>query len=152
MSEPLAYHITWRTHGSWLPGDSRGWVKHNILGIKEAGPALEQHARSLMKHEAIALTHDQRDVVEATIREHCRIRQWELHAINVRTNHVHVVVSANVHPEKIMAELKAWCSRRLNEATEHPPDKWWAGHGSTKWINDTRYLEEAIRYVLEGQD
>jgi REP element-mobilizing transposase RayT len=151
MSEPIAYHITWRTHGSWLPGDSRGWVKHNILGIQEASPSLETHARSLMKHEATSLTQVQRDIVDATIREHCRIRKWVLHAVNVRSNHVHLVVSADIHPDRIMAQLKAWCSRRLNEATQSPPDHWWAGHGSTKWINDEQYLEDAIRYVLEVQ-
>ena len=151
MSDPIAYHITWRTHGSWLPGDSRGWVKHNILGIQEASPGLEAHARGLTDGGEIVLTQGQRVIVEATIREHCRIRQWVLHAINVRSNHVHVVVSANIDPNRVMAQFKAWCSRRLNEATENPPAKWWAGHGSTKWINDERYLEEAVRYVLEGQ-
>jgi hypothetical protein len=24
---PIAYHLTWTTYGTWLPGDSRGWVQ-----------------------------------------------------------------------------------------------------------------------------
>ena len=53
--------------------------------------------------------------------------------------------------DKVMQQFKAWCSRRLNEATVNPPEKWWAIHGSTKWINQPQYLEEAIQYVMEGQ-
>jgi REP element-mobilizing transposase RayT len=151
MSEPIAFHITWRTYGNWLPGDSRKWVKHNILGIQEPNAPLEAHAKSLMNEPDVTLTETQRQIVEATIREHCRIRKWTLHAVNVRSNHVHVVVSADIHPDQVMAQFKAWCSRRLNEATKNPPPKWWAGHGSTKWIDDDRYLDESIRYVVEGQ-
>jgi REP element-mobilizing transposase RayT len=104
-----------------------------------------------MSQSAVSLTDAQRAIVEATIREHCRIRGWTLHAVNVRMNHVHVVVAADVHPDQVMGQFKAWCSRRLNESTENPPEKWWASHGSTKWINDPNYLEEAILYVVEGQ-
>ena len=109
-----------------------------------------EHAERLTK-EKITLTEPQRQIVEQTIRDHCRFRGWTLHAVNVRSNHVHVVVSAEIHPDKVMQQFKAWCSRRLNEATEIPPEKWWAIHGSTKWINEPPYLEEAIRYVIEGQ-
>jgi REP element-mobilizing transposase RayT len=65
-------------------------------------------------HEVI-LTANQRELVEETIRAHCRLRKWQLHAINVRSNHVHLVVTADVAPEKVMSQLKAWCSRRLSE-------------------------------------
>jgi len=54
-------------------------------------------------------------------------------------------------PDSVMGQFKAWCSRRLHEATENPPEKWWAIHGSTKWINQPQYLEDGIRYVVEGQ-
>ena len=151
MSDPLAYHITWRTYGTRLPGDAQGWVKHKMLGIREGSAPLEKHAKGLMTQESVALSASQRAIVEATIREHCRIRGWTLHAVNVRSNHVHVVVSTEIHPDQVMTQFKAWCSRRLNETAGNPPKKWWAIHGSTKWINDATYLEEAIRYVLEGQ-
>ncbi len=77
--------------------------------------------------------------------------------MNVRTNHVHVVVTADVSPEDVLTQLKAWASRRLNEhaglrhAAPDERPRWWTGHGSTKWINDARYLDHAIRYVLERQ-
>ena len=50
-----------------------------------------------------------------------------------------------------MEQFKAWCSRRLNGSMANPPAKWWTKHGSTKWINDPTYFEEAIQYVRERQ-
>ena len=103
-----------------------------------------------MIYPEIRLNRAQRELVERTIRDHCRIRGWTLHALNVRTTHVHVVVTAvGYEPEAVMSQFKAWCSRRLNEA--FTPSKWWTEHGSTKWINDEKYLHDAIVYVLEGQ-
>ncbi len=74
-----------------------------------------------------------------------------MHAVNVRTNHVHIVVTADRSPEEVMNQLKAWCSRRLNESAESGGKRWWTKHGSTKWINAEDYLRNAICYVRDGQ-
>jgi hypothetical protein len=123
MPEPLAYHITWRTYGTWLPGSEDGWVKHKTLGIRDESAPLEKHARDLMTQDAVVLSESQRAIVEQTIRDHCQFRNWTLHAVNARSNHVHVVVSADIHPDQVMSQFKAWCSRRLNAAGETPPAK-----------------------------
>ena len=150
MTDPLAYHITWTTYGTWLPGDDRGWVKRGA-GIREPDADLELSVRAGMSGEPVSLTPAQREIVARTIRDHCRVRSWTLHALNPRTTHVHVVVSAGVRPERVLDQLKAWCSRRLNEVTANPPAKWWTYHGSTKYIWDEKYLGESIDYVLERQ-
>ena len=112
---PLAYHITWTAYGTWLAGDQRGWVARDLPEIQKPDPRREDLARSLMVEEAATLTPEQRDVVWRTIEDHCAIRRWTLHAVNVRTTHVHVVVTADRAPEDVMNQLKSWCSRRLNE-------------------------------------
>ncbi|MBI2806806.1 MAG: transposase [Planctomycetes bacterium] len=150
MSEPIAYHITWTTYGTWLPGDARGWVKKTEAGIHAGRESLKASAERGIAQAAVTLSDAQRQTVEETIHRHCHIRGWEIHALNVRTNHVHVIVSAPEVPEKVMGEFKAWCSRKLNEMAG-VNQKWWTHHGSTKWINDGAYLENAIRYVVEGQ-
>jgi REP element-mobilizing transposase RayT len=152
MSEPLAYLITWTTYGTWLPGDDRGWVARRTPGIQAPDPARRTAARRNLDGRPIALDPEQRALVETTIRAHCAVRQWSLHAVNARSNHVHVVVTAPAtDPTKAMDQFKAWCSRRLNEQMEKAPERWWTRHGSTKWINDDEYLHNAIRYVLERQ-
>jgi REP element-mobilizing transposase RayT len=155
----LAFHITWTTYGTWLPGDARGWVKAGAWGIQAPDPERERRSRERMTEEAVLLTREQRDVVEQTIRDHCRIRGWLLHAVNARTNHIHVVVTADRDPETVRDQFKAWCSRKLSDQaglTEVVGKKagrrhWFTEGGDVEVIEDEEYLANAIRYVLEGQ-
>jgi REP element-mobilizing transposase RayT len=133
-----------------LPGDPRGWVKQTESGIQNPCPERQELAATTLRQSPVTLDSKARLIVEQTVRDHCQIRGWRLDALNVRTNHVHIVVAANVRPERVMEQFKAWCSRRLNESMGRR-DKWWTEHGSTKWINDEAYHHNAIRYVLEGQ-
>jgi REP element-mobilizing transposase RayT len=152
MSEPLAYLITWTTYGTWLPGDERGWVDRGTPGVQAPDPARQGAAYQQLVEAPVILDPEQRALVEATVRAHCDFRHWSLHAVNVRSNHVHVVVTAPAtEPKKVMDQFKAWCSRRLNERAGKVQDRWWTRHGSTKWINDEDYFHNAIRYVLERQ-
>ena len=115
MADPIAYFITWTCYGTWLPGDERGWVDAKQPGILSADPARRSKSQILMTEDPCVLSQHQRQVVEQTIAKHCEIRSWELRALNVRTNHVHVVVSANATAETVMEQLKAWCTRKLKE-------------------------------------
>ena len=73
-------------------------------------------ARESLKGEPTLLSLEQRAIVESAIRAHCRIKGWTLHAVNVRTNHVHVVVTADgVPPELVVQQFKAWASRHLGK-------------------------------------
>jgi REP element-mobilizing transposase RayT len=158
MDDPLAYFLTWTTYGTWLPGDERGWVaKPGQMQPPDA--QRRQTAERLMTEPALTLDPAQRRLVEDKIADHCRIRGWYLHIVNVRTQHVHVVVTApGYDPKVVMDELKAWCTRRLKEQdqvsrsrTGASRQKWWTQGGSKRWLNDATNLEEAVRYVADGQ-
>jgi REP element-mobilizing transposase RayT len=77
----------------------------------------------LMLQEPYVLDDARRTVVLSALRQHCAHRRWNLLAAHVRSNHVHVVVEAEVRPEKIMNELKAYASRELNRLGSDPPDR-----------------------------
>lgn len=155
----LAYHLVWTTYGTWLPGDVRGWIKPGAGGVQSPDPVLEQSARQLMVEEAVILTTEQRALVEQTIREHCHIRGWYLHALQVLPNHIHLVVTADCADRDVMKQLKAWCARKLSDhaglkskvARKAGRRHWFTEGGDKKWIKDEQYLENAIRYVMEGQ-
>jgi REP element-mobilizing transposase RayT len=151
MNDPLAFFLTWTTYGTWLPGDERGWVDANQPGIQASDPERQADANKLLQSAEVVLTPAQRELVMATIRAHCQVRGWVLHAVNARTNHVHVVVSGDCKPDVMMDQFKAWCSRRLNEQYGKRP-RWWTKHGSTKWIFDDDYLYNATNYVVNLQD
>jgi hypothetical protein len=109
MSTPLAYHITRTTYGTWLAGDARGWVEAGTPGVQPPDPAQAYAARRRMTAVAVTLSGEQRAVVEQTVRRHCTLRRWELHALNVRSNHIHLVVTApEIKPEVVLSQLKAW--------------------------------------------
>jgi REP element-mobilizing transposase RayT len=157
------YLLTWNTYGTWLPGDERGWVKYG-RGRQLPSPSRKQLAEMLMTERPCVLDEEQRAVVEETITRHCAIRGWKLHAVKCQSKHVHAVITANLDPDEIRDQLKAWCTRRLKEL-EHRRrakqpglvntpirEKWWAEGGSGKFINNEDGLEAAILYVIEGQD
>ena len=75
------------------------------------------------------LDRESRAAVLLALRGHCTHRGWSLIAAHVRTNHVHVIVEADVRPEKIMNEFKAYASRELKRMDGEGADrKRWARH------------------------
>lgn len=153
---PLAYLITFRTYGTWLPGDVRGTADdtHNETDTPMIPPipGREREARRRMSEPPLILDPRQRPLVDQTIRDVSDFRGWKVWELSVRTNHVHVVVSANSSPEPIMNTWKSWATRRLREAGLVHRDHIWARHGSTRYLWNQAALEGAIRYVREMQD
>jgi REP element-mobilizing transposase RayT len=111
-------------------------------------------AVSLLAREPFVLSNEGRVVVEQAIRDHCAHRGWVIHALNVRTTHVHVVVncSGSHTPEEAMAQFKSWCTRRLIAANlAERGRRLWTDHGSTRWVNTPHSLAQAIEYVMHEQ-
>jgi REP element-mobilizing transposase RayT len=155
-STPVGFLITFRCYGTWLHGDERGSVDRHHRGYGSPGvtpSALRrQHDRGLLKQPPVKLNSKQRPVVESAIRETCTLRQWNLWTVNVRTNHVHAVVTANKKPDAVMSALKANATRAIREAgvwtSELSP---WEFRGSKKYLWDEKQLADAIAYVETGQ-
>jgi len=149
---PLAYPITFTSYGTWLHGDERCWVVAGGTAIRPPDAGREQQARAAMVEGAVIFSDVHRAVIEQTIRDHCLIRGWTLHAANVCTTHVHLVVTADRHPDEVMNQLKAWCSRKLSDAAglkktagkKAGRKKWVTEHGSTKWISDPAFLTRRL--------
>jgi len=141
---PLAYLISFRCYGTWLHGDERGSIDRfrNIYKSPYIPPDQkwrEYNARQL-KDEPLTLGASQRASVETAIRETCTIRHWLLHALNVRTNHVHSVVSIGfTKPERALNAFKANATRQMRQhrcwSRDHSP---WADKGSKRYLwNET---------------
>lgn len=155
-SEPLAYLITFTCYGTWLHGREPGSVdaEHNQVGTPflPADPSRERQERRELRDPPYVLDAARRDIVLRTIGEVAAHRRWVLLAAHVRSNHVHVVVQAPVRPEKVMADFKAYASRRLREATgELAERKRWTEHGSTRYLWQPEQVWAAIRYVIAEQ-
>ena len=152
LDGPIAYFITWTTYGTWLPGDERGWRRKSDREFRQPNKLFREMAASEMKEAAFTLAPEERKIVETTIARHCDIRVWTLHAVNSRSNHIHVVVTApGYKPETVRDQFKAWCSRHLKPSN---PDRkrFWTEGASCRWINHEVDLEAAIIYTNDAQD
>lgn len=154
---PLAYLITFRTYGTWLHGDDRHSVdRHgrNIYGSLDIPPNqnLKNKRKSAMKSTKFLLSAIQRSTVDSAIRALCKKRGYQLRAVNVRTNHVHTVISAAARPERIADACKSYATKELRKANlidQHV--KIWSRGRSRRYLWKPRHVELAIVYVLYGQ-
>jgi hypothetical protein len=80
------------------------------------------------------------------------MRGWTLHALNIRTNHAHAVISAPCAPESVLRDLKAYATRSLRQTGlwTHRGSPWSDG-GSTRYLWTENALACAITYVVERQ-
>ncbi len=158
MSDPIAYFLTWTCYGTWLHGDQRGSVddNHNTLGypLVKSNSTWVSHASSKLRHQPIKLSIIARKLITNTITDHCNYKSWNLYAINVRTNHVHVIVTApKENPELVMRQFKSWATRHLRKSGIFSSDtKIWTHHGSTRYLWKEENVYAAINYVREYQD
>lgn len=105
-----------------------------------------------MNSQPFLLNGAQRAVVESAIPEVCAVRGYGLIAINVRTNHVHIVVSAVVSPNAVINAVKANATRELREAGLVDAGRpIWSRGGSTKYLWKPRNVETAVEYTINGQ-
>ena len=154
---PIAYFITLTTYGTWLHGDPRGSVDrryHNQFDTPRIMPNknLYTHMQKITQSKPVVFNDCQRPVVMRAIQSASEYYDWRLYAIHVRSNHVHLIVSALITPEKIMNQFKAYASRALNKLTPTPsPQAYWARHGSTRYIWSEAFLFPVMHYVIDQQ-
>ena len=154
--QPLAYFLTFTTYGTRLHGDDRGSVDrdHNGYGtpLLPPDPFARNAARRMMTQEPYLLDEPRRNLVRDAIVEECRFRGWDLLALHVRTNHVHVVVTAERAPDFVTRACKANASKRLNRAGFECRDRHrWTDGGSTKYLWREDAVEEKVAYTLHEQ-
>ncbi|MFM9903417.1 MAG: hypothetical protein ACKVQJ_02470 [Pyrinomonadaceae bacterium] len=156
-SVAVGYLITFRCYGTWLHGDERGSVDrrfYNRFGSAKIAPNSEMVARKAtqLKQEPFVLGSRERTVVKRAVEDVCRVRGYGLFAINVRTNHAHVVASNSAKPERMMDGLKAYATKALRAegliANDFKP---WSRHGSTRYLWTDEHIAQAVEYVVNGQ-
>ncbi len=144
-------------YGTWLHGDERGSVDrfHNQYQAPYI-PHNERwraHNAQALKCAPVLLNAAQRESVEAAVRQTCALRNWLMHAINGRTNHVHVVVAiGTARSEHALNAVKANATRQLRQDGQwRQQQSPWADKGSRRHLWNARSIERAIDYVINGQ-
>ncbi len=150
------YLITFTAYGTWLHGDARGSSERQrspgVTASVEPSESRLAQAKRRLSAASMTFTVDARSSIAKAIESVAEHRSWDLLAMNVRTNHVHTVVKANTSPEQVMNAFKAWSTRRLREdGLVDEGQRVWTRHGSTRYLYTRQAMEDAIRYVVEGQ-
>ena len=151
------YLITFRCYGTWLHGDERGSVDRRYFNRfgepKIPANAVDQERKARqMKHDPFILDARSRAIVEAALREVCRVRGYGPFAVHVRTNHAHSVVSNADRPERIMNTFKSYATRALRAKGVVAQNRTlWSRHGSTRFLWTDDHIVAAVDYVKNGQ-
>ena len=152
---PVGYLITFRSYGTWLHGRSGSVDRFHHTHSTPKLPANQarwRYNRRALKQPPVKLRVRERALIEEAIRETCDIRKWSLWAINVRTNHIHTVVTADRKPEKVLTAFKANATRKLREARSWDSKRSpWAYGGSKRYLWTEEQMGGAIAHVLYDQ-
>ncbi|MBX3474032.1 MAG: transposase [Planctomycetes bacterium] len=153
----FGFFITFTTYGTWLHGDERGSWDRNAKALREyfvaPDPRLVESMRLRMNHPAITLDGPMRKCVREGVHDHCLFKQWQLHALAVRSNHVHVVLTpGNRTAQQAMVALKARATVLLRGAKLLGEDRpVWTERGSKIPLNTRESFDGAVHYVLHEQ-
>ena len=117
-------------------------------------PKLEQWHADRLKYPVVLLDGQMRNVAESAIREICGFRDWMLLGVSVRSNHVHVVVSASSHhPDLVRDQLKAKATTELRKSSTVWKDRpVWTKNGDIEFLDTENDIENCVIYVSEAQD
>jgi REP element-mobilizing transposase RayT len=155
--------LTWTTYGTWLPGDDRGFVsnvrdgdgpelRHNTPGTtpdaKVRGLVIDSRERML--GPTVYLNAVQAGFVLEQLHETARYRGWELAAVAVMANHLHLVVGVpdDPEPDTLLRDFKSYASRRLNAVFAKPASgTWWTQSGSRRKLPNDTAVRAAVEYV-----
>lgn len=156
MDEVCALMLTWTTYGTWLQGDERGAYNRKGETLKSHYIApdarLEELHRKRMTDNALTLDAAMRKVVRLAIEECCAFRGWPVLALNVRSNHVHIVVPPRAEGRDMLHDLKARATRKLREAgLVRANQSVWTRGGSVSRLNSEASVAKAIEYTKHGQ-
>ncbi|MCZ7608150.1 MAG: transposase [Planctomycetota bacterium] len=148
----LAWHLTFTTHGTWLHGDERRSVSRNPSVRLPPDPFLHEYMQGKLKHPPVSLDASSRKIVREAIEDYCRFKNWPLLALNVRSNHVHVVIKAVENSSKMLNAIKARATRMLREAGAFDADRpIWTERGNQGRLLTEKAVNDAINYVLNEQ-
>jgi REP element-mobilizing transposase RayT len=167
------WFLTSTFYGNWLPGDPRGFVSrlrdrrpgelaplsrsrrtHNQPGtpFDTDIPGLARCARDNLESSPVRLDTDQAVCLRDQMIQTAAFRDWQLLAIAVMSNHVHLVVGVpgDPDPARVLGDFKAYGSRALTKRWGKPPGgRWWTHGGSTRKLPDASAMFAAIAYIRD---
>lgn len=114
-------------------------------------PGLERAAAEQLKGPPVCIELAPAEVLLDQFQETARHRGWELWAVSIMYNHIHLVVAApaDVGKTQLLRDFKSYGARRLNQRFgPQPSGTWWSDGGSCRPV---RNRASAVFYVCHRQ-
>ncbi len=144
MAKTVGYMITWTTYGTWLQGDKRGYVKKGK--ICPPNPSLAKSNQENLIKNPVKLSKAHRAIVTKAIYEKAKRLKQKIHALAVRSNHVHIVAEYIPMPIGLVVKnYKNFTHVKLREAGFC--GRLWTKGFDKRYCFDKRSLEKRIDYV-----
>jgi hypothetical protein len=141
MQDSRVTFITTTTYGSWLPGDVRGYVQDGR--ILPATPALERHAKSLMRRPAVHFSDAERNWLLDACLATCVEFGYRLYDLAIEEWHVHWILQHHDAVESMVGRMKTRMRQRLGRGRI-----WTDGFYQSELRTDEELLM-ARRYIRE---
>jgi len=134
--------VTMTTYGTWLRGDSRGWVEDGR--IYPPAPDRENADRQRMKHDPFIFDSHRLHEIGAAIGSSLQTRlQQHILALTVQTWHVHFIVGDSDRP---IAEVVK-CAKEAARYFLRVGRPIWTDGYDKRFSFDLRTLSNRIQYV-----
>ncbi len=105
-----------------------------------------------MVQEPLLLDAAMRGCVHRAIESFCRFKKWRVVALNMRTNHFHLMTRCHAAAIKMLHAIKAAATRALREAGFVGKDRRvWTSGGSARKCFTPEDVASAKEYVVNGQ-
>ncbi len=141
MDDPLVTFVTTTAYGSWLPGDTRGYVQRGEM--LPADPSLEKHAKSLLLRPPDPFSHRERAVLFSAFVAACEEFGYRPFDLSIEAWHVHWIVRHNDSVESMIGRLKNRMRQPLDRGRI-----WTAGYCRHRLRTDEE-LATAQKYVRD---
>ena len=155
------WHATIGTHGSWLPGDPRGFRdrKHRIhsSGDHRNPPPAGEHQRLHQRSQSISnqpriVPHHLREKLGLNVLQRLEKQNHRVLILSVAGMHVHGLIELPADYQTARTEIGK-AKRVVSLAMrDDMPGRIWAGGCGLKWINDEQHHRNTFNYILKHRD
>ena len=155
------YHIILNTHGSWLPGDPRGFRsrkhrKHSSGDYKHPPPKgehaeLHEYAKRV-SDDPILIKSVLRPIIGQTILNKIKDQKHRVLVISVGSNHAHILVELPDKRSSVGAICGTWKQAASHKVRKELPGHIGAEGGDPIPIRDKAHHRRVFEYILRHRN
>ncbi len=110
-TDPIATFVTTTSHGSWLPGDARGYIEQGIFLPTQ--PKLEQFAKEQMQMPVVIFSPTEQETLFTALVEAAKEFEYQLTDAVAESTHLHWIAAHRDEVAVMVGRLKNRMRQRL---------------------------------------